>query len=489
MSTDVQDPQTPASEDSIHEGASTATVPITPALPAITRPKLWQQRRYVITAAILLAAVVGAGLGNNFLARQYTPDGAVRQYLSALQSGNASDAWGVIQVSAPTQPVAAALTDLAAMQAALSAGKPDIKSFATTGTTATGAVTTVTFSYDTATGTKQAKFAVQRSGETNFGLYPAWHLVVAPTLLSITLPMGGSGVTIDGKAVALHSGTSTVAVLPVLHKVQINGSQMLAAQTLSVDAFLSLGQLVSYQPTLTPTGMDKAKSAIKTWFTEICGRRTQANIDDGSCPQGLNFLLEWPGQWQLVGDPTQDLGISFDKDLNIAAVGHFEMVFAYQEHGNQGTQHVASGGGYSAALDLGPTDLQVKSIQAAKGLPALTRPAAASDQAAKDQVAQAFIKCAAVQAENVADCPQQAPDIAITNVHWTLTGDVLSGATVSFDPVTGLYTVHGNFSMSVSYLWLDRYSRSGNSYVKAYNARLFWDGQGFQVVTIEGATS
>jgi len=464
-------------------------VPITPALPAITRPRLWQQRRSVITAAIVLAAVVGSGLGNNFLARQYTADGAVRQYLTALQSGNASDAWGVIQVSAPTQPVAAALTDQSAMQAALSAGKPDIKSFAMTGTTATGSVTTVSFSYDTTGGSKQAKFTVQRSGETHFGLYPVWHLVVAPTLLSITLPAGGSGVTIDGKPVALPAGKSTVAVLPVLHKVRVNGTQMLAAQTLTVDALFSLGQTVSYQPTLTSAGMDKAKSAIKTWLTEICGRRTQANIDDGSCPQGLNVLLQWPGQWQLVGDPTLDLAITFGKDLNIAAVGHFEMVFAYQEHGYQGTQHVASGGGYSAALELGPTDLQVRSIQVAKGLPALTRSPAATDQAAKDQVAQAFTKCAAVQAENVADCPQRAPDIAITNVHWTLTGDVLSGATVSFDPATGLYTVHGNFSMSVSYLWLDQYSRSGNSYVKAYNARLFWDGQSFQVVTIEGATS
>jgi hypothetical protein len=443
----------------------------------------------VIAAAILVAVVVGAGLGNNFLARQYTPDGAVRQFLSAVQSRNASDAWSLIQVSAPTQPVAATLTDQPAMQSALSAAKPDIKSFTLTGTSNSGSVSIVSVSYDTTSGTKQTKFVVQRSGETHFGLYPAWHLVVEPTLLSITLPTGGSGVTIDGKTVALHSGTSTVAVLPVPHKVQINGTQMLAAQTLTVDAFLSLGQSVSYQPTLTPAGMDKATSAIKTWFTEICGRRTQANIDDGSCPQGLSFQLEWPGQWQVVGDPTQDLAITFDKGLNIAAVGHFEMVFAYQEHGYQGTQHEPSGGGYTAALDLGPTDLQVKTIQAAKGLPALTRPAGATDQAAKDQVAQAFTKCAAVQAENVADCPQQAPDIAITNVHWTLTGDVLSGATVSFDPATGLYTVHGNFSMSVSYLWLDQYSRSGTSYVKAYNARLFWDGQGLQLVTIEGATS
>src|SRR4029077_12750770 len=160
-----------------------------------------------------------------------------------------------------------------AMQSALSTAKPDIKSFALTGASNSGSGTIVSVSYDTATGTKQTKFKVQRSGETHFGLYPAWHLVVVPTLLSITLPTGSSGVTIDGKAVALPSGTSTVAVLPLAHKVQINGTQILAAQTLTVDTFLSLGQSVSYQPTLTPAGMDKAKSAIKTWFTDICGRR------------------------------------------------------------------------------------------------------------------------------------------------------------------------------------------------------------------------
>src|SRR5712692_2768311 len=188
MSTDVQDPQIPATEDSIAQASSTAAVPEAPALPATVRPKLWQQRRSVMTAAILVLAVVGAGLGNNILARQYTPDSAVRQFLSAVQSGNASDAWSVIQVSAPTQPVAAMLTDQAAMQSALSAAKPDIKSFALTGTSNSGPVSIVNVSYDTATGTKQTKFMVQRSGETHFGLYPAWHLVVEPTLLSITLP-------------------------------------------------------------------------------------------------------------------------------------------------------------------------------------------------------------------------------------------------------------------------------------------------------------
>jgi hypothetical protein len=189
-----------------------------------------------VTAAILVAAIVGASLGNNILARQYTPEGAVSQYLTALQSGSSSEAWSVIQVSAPTQPLAAALIDQAALRAAVAGVKPDIKSFTLTGTSTRESDSIVKFSYDTAGGTKQAEFTVQRSGQTQFGLYPVWHLVISPTLLSITLPKGANGVSVDGKAIALPSGPSTMAVLPVMHKVQVNGTQVFAAQTVMVDS-------------------------------------------------------------------------------------------------------------------------------------------------------------------------------------------------------------------------------------------------------------
>lgn len=80
-----------------------------------------------------------------------------------------------------------------------------------------------------------------------------------------------------------------------------------------------------------------------------------------------------------MGDPTQDILISFDKDMNAFASGHYQMVFGYQEASVQGVQHAPGSGGYSASLTLAPTAVTVASIQRADGLPALTRPAAASD--------------------------------------------------------------------------------------------------------------
>lgn len=480
MSIDTETIATPVADPTLSPSASNGS--------PHKGPELWRRRRNRVIAGLVALAIVGALIANSFIARQFTADGAVRQYLSALQSGDASTAWNSIQVSAPTQPVAASLTNQEAFQAALSSAKPEIRSFVISGDAQLDSSTTmVTFTYDTAAGSKLAKVAVQRSGETHFGIYPSWHLVIAPTLLEMALPSGSNGITVDGKVIALPEGVkSTVAVLPVSHKIQLNGTLMLASQTIAVDALFPLDQTVSFQPKLTTAGTDKATAAIKAAFG-ACTQRTGANLDDGACPQGLSTYQPHSGRWQLVGDPTQDLTFGFGKDFDLVGTGHFKAVFGYQG-GSQGIQRVPSGGAYSAALVLAPTDLTVASIQPATGLPALVRSAGATDQAARDLVAQALKNCAAVRAESVANCPQFAPDAPITNVRWRLTQNPISAATVSFDPTNGLFTVHGNFAMAVSYTWFG-YPKSGHSFNTAYEARLFWDGQTYRLVTIDGASS
>jgi hypothetical protein len=461
---------------------------LTPAATLAVRPQIWQRRRYQVSALVALVAAVAAVAANNIVARQYTPDAAVRQYLSALQSGDATTVWDQVEVSAPTAPVVATLTDRAALQAALGAGKPDIKDFSITSTTNIDASTaSVGFSYDTSSGTKQGKFIVQRSGETHFGLYPVWHLVITPALLRITLPKGSNGVSIDGKAVALPPGAqSTVAVLPLAHKVQFNGTPLLASQTVAVDASFSLGQPVAFQPQLTAAGLAKAKAAVKAAFA-VCAQQTSPNADSGACPQTIGYSISGSGNWKVVGDPTQDMVVSFDKDMNAVATGHYQMVFAFQESGVQGVQHSPGSGGYSAALALTPDAVTAASIQPADGLPALARSAGASDQAAKDLVAQAFKRCAAVRAQYVADCPQALLSLA-TNVRWALVGNPLSGASVNFDQNSGQFTVHGNFAMNVTYAFFGN-PNSGSSFNTTYVAYLFWSGKSLQLVTIDGANS
>jgi hypothetical protein len=454
---------------------------------ASATPKLSQRRRLQIAAGIVVALVIVGVLANNFVASQYTPEGALRAYLNALQSGNASEAWSQIQISASAGNPTATLTEQSALQAALATAKSDFRSFDITGTTIVDANTAqLAVTFDTSKGSKQAKILVQRSGDKRFLFYPIWRVVLAPTLLTLTLPKGVAGVSIDGRSLALPAGKSTVAVLPVAHKIVFNSTPLLAQQTVAVDTFLAGDQPVAYHPAFTDAGMSKARSAVTGYFNDVCIKQTTANPNSARCPQATGTYLPYSGLWHLVGDPTQDMAVASDADQNISAVGHFQMNFAYPEDGVQGTRQVATGGGYSAALLLDGSNLTVGNIAKLDGLPALQRPAGASDQAAKDLVAKGFAQCAAVSAETVANCPQAAPDAAIANVHWGLNGDPVSVATVSYDEKSGLLTVHGNFSMSVSYTWFGS-ARNRSSYVTAYDAYLFWDGQALQLITIDGA--
>jgi hypothetical protein len=373
------------------------------------------------------------------------------------------------------------------LQAALASGKPDIKTFAITATiNANASVAAVNFSYETSGGTKQGTFSVERAGENTFGFYPVWHVVITPAVLHVALSQGGSGVTIDGKAIALASGAkSAVAVLPLAHKIRFNGSQMLEGQAVAVDAFPSSDLSVPYQPALTSAGFAAAKVAIKSAF-DACAKST--TFTQNGCPQKYDAYFVSSPQWQLVGDPVQDMTIAFDQDLNASGTGHYQLEIAYQEAGSPGTHHDISSGGYRANLFIAATSVAVASISAADGLPALQRPAGASDQTAKDIVSKALTQCAGLQLQIPPDCPQKIIAAGAHNVRWTLSGDPLASATVTFDQKTGVFTVHGSFSMSASYDWLGNAENAASAY-PAYDALLCWDGQAFVLVTIQSADS
>src|SRR5216683_4652999 len=140
---------------------------------APAKPKLSQRRRLQIGAGSLVALVIIVVLANNFIASQYAPEGALRAYLSALESGNASAAWNQVQVSASASNATATLMDEAALRAALATAKPDFRSFDITVTSNADANTAhVAVTFDTSKGSKQARFLLQRSGDKRFVFYP-----------------------------------------------------------------------------------------------------------------------------------------------------------------------------------------------------------------------------------------------------------------------------------------------------------------------------
>jgi len=488
MSADIDVKDSPQTENGAASTAAASAVRVE-LLAAPATPKIWQRRWLQLTVVAIAVAIIAAAVGDNVLARQYTPEAAVRSYLGALHSGDATTAWNGIYVARPTQAAATSLTDEAALRAALDSARPNSTSYQVTRTTnadSSHAIVGVTVS--TSKGSKQIQMIVERSASPRLLLFPDWRVVLTPVVLTFSMPKGANGVSIDGKPIALAAGKSQVAVLPVAHRVAFNSTSLLAEQTVTVDAFGSGGQAIAYQPQLTSTGMQAAQAAVKTYFESVCAKQTGANPDHAICPQTTLTYLPYSGSWQVIGDPTQGLTVGADQNGNVLLLGRFQMAFGYGENGMSGIQHVPDGGAFNAIVTLTDSEIKVTSMTRGTNTIALDRPAAATDQAAFDVVAKAMAKCATVSAEKVADCPQAAPDVILDKVHWTLNGDPTSGATVKYDASTGLFDVHGNFSMGVTYTWFGQ-ARSRSSYITHYDALLFWDGQAFRLITISGAQS
>ena len=488
MGTDIDIKDSPQTENGAASTVATSAVKVE-LLATSSRPKIWQRRRLQLTVVAIAVAIVAAAVGDNVLARQYTPEAAVRSYLGALHSGDATTAWNSIYVARPTQAASTSLTDEAALRAALDSARPNSTSYQVTRTTnvdTSHAIVGVTIS--TSKGSKQLQMLVERSASPRLLLFPDWRVVLTPVVLTFSVPKGANGVLIDGKPIALAAGKSQVAVLPVPHRVVFNSTSSLAQQTVVIDAFGSGDQAIAYQPQLTSTGMQAAQAAVKSYFDGVCAKQPNSNPDHAICPQTTQNYLPYSGSWQVIGDPTQGLTVGADQNGNVLLLGHFQMAFGYGENGMSGIQHVPDGGAFNAIATVTDSEVKVTSMTRGTSAVGLDRPAAATDQAAMDVVAKAMAKCATVSAEKIADCPQAAPDVILDKVHWTLNGDPTSGATVTYDASTGLFDVHGNFSMGVTYTWFGQ-ARSRSSYITHYDALLFWDGQALRLITITGAQS
>jgi len=443
----------------------------------------WRRRRYQALGGLVGAMILLGLIANAYLTQATEPASAVSQYLSAIEAGQAAAAWASVQMSAPSSPTSATLVDEAGLQRALGTGAPDIKDFDITAThylDADNTMAAVDVTYDTGAGSAQTTFQVERSAEKRFGFYPYWRVLVKPTIIDLTLPPASLGVTLDGQQLNLSQPTATIAVWPLHHRITLLATQMLAAQDVAIDAFARNTLSVAAEPKLTAAGQASATSALKAAFARCVA---QTSLQPDGCPQSFDDGFATSGTWSLLGDPSQDVVVAFDKQQNLTASGHYQMVLAYQQ--SNGTMHAAVAGGFAAELALGQSDMTVASLASATDVPSLPRPAAATDDAIKAVVSKAMAACAASRSADPPDCPQQFffPDATILG--WTLSGDPLGAATVSFDPADGVFTVHGRFAMTATYE-LTSNPETESSSTTSYDAVLLWDGQAIQLITITG---
>jgi hypothetical protein len=448
----------------------------------------WRQRlggRAQLVVALILLLVVAAVGANRYFAGQYSPAGTVREYLSALQAGDSARAWSLMEVASPASQPNAALLNQKALAAALASTKPTYPGLTILSTTSNGPTATVDVSYVRGSATRQAHIALVQTTGRSLLIYPVWKVVVTPALLSVTLPAGSGGDSVDGQSVSLEAGKAqTIAVFPLAHRVQLLGSSMLRGTTQSVDASSLTAVPVPASATLTSGGTDAANKAIAAALT-TCAAKSE--LQPADCPQSSTASLVEQVHWQLVGDPTSDLVVAFGADGSATGTGHYQMILSDHPSYGSGVEHQAVGGAFKAILHVTSTGVDVGQIQSAQGVPAVTRPAGATDQAAKNLVAAAIAACAAATTTSVNDCPQ-VTTLAVadpTNVRWTLNGDPVSGATVAFDGDHSILSVTGDFAMAVS-LTMRGSQFQGNSATKRFRADLLWDGSKLLLVSVTG---
>ncbi|WP_338176044.1 hypothetical protein [Candidatus Dormiibacter inghamiae] len=448
--------------------------------------------RAMLVAAAVLLLIAGGVLANVGLSRQTSPEGTSQRYLDGLRLGDASSAWSAMEVTQPQQPVEAKLLDESSLKAALATTKPNYRSATVTKTTQDGASAATDIRVSRPEGELQTTLQLRRDdAQRRYGIYPTWRVMVSPAILRATLPEGASDLLVDGQAVHVSgAGEHKVAVLPVPHRVQIQGASLLEAQAVNADATYSAGSevKVTLLPRLSNLGREKAKAAIKAQFQSCASSTLTAPT---GCPQHSNTNARNGLHWQLIGDPTAGASVDFDQDQHLIGSGHFLMTLSYQPPSREGTTgHDVSGGAYQAHLQIKGSELQITSVDQAGSLPNLIRPSAASDDAAKALVKDALQKCASATIVNPTDCPQNTSrdSTNLKNIRWTLNGDPVSDATVSWDGEHQTFAVIGHYDMTLEYDELGTHMRTQSS-TKLYQAKLIWDGNAYQLITIEGLLS
>jgi hypothetical protein len=442
------------------------------------------RRRLIVAALFATFALIAAAVGSDLvLAGRFTPATAVSDYLNALSARDVGVAWSRVLVAAPSKPVDVSFLDEASFRDALSSARPDLQAFSIVETSyldSSQSAAMVMVDYDTKSGTRQTIMRVIRTGRTNLAMFPDWRIVLTPVVLTLE-PGYASQVWLDGRAVAPSAaGGSSVAVLPLGHKLTFEAGGYLQPQAVVVDAFDGSAATIAYQPVLTASGVAAAKGAVLSALKN-CAAQAGAG-----CPQSVNDAFAGGGTWSIVGDPTGDLAFAASPDGLLTGSGHAQMVYAYSAY--EGVRHDVWAGGYKADLTVDGGRLGVSQLVAASDLTPLQRPAPGTDQAALQAVSNGFKHCAATSGQSVADCPQVLAAPIPENVHWALAGDPTAGASVTFDPQTGIFTVHGRFDMTATYT-VSGYPDSSASATTTYDALLLWDGSQLQLINIQGSFS
>ena len=429
-------------------------------------------RRVATGVAVAVVAVLVLASGGVYGTSVTSPEAIAKSYISSVGLNDAAAIWDDVDVSGSsgaTQHLTGQ-SDLKAMMALSENHHPLRDAIATTRTDSNGSSSTVTVSWNEGSQAQSETLVLHRGTDNRYLFFSNWRIVIVPATLSFDLPAPDTKVAVDGTPVSASGNTVTVSVLPGFHKVSASASSLFDADTQTVNVSGD-STTVKFNLTLTSAASNAITTSLGAFFAK-CAAATVASPD--GCPQS-SFDSGSGFKWTIVGDPSATLALSMDSSNKVHAIGHYLMLDTFRGGFSGGLHHRFEAGPFEAVMTWSGGSMNIESVSRAFGAPQLTPPPDVTDAKVKAAVSAAFKACTKAPPDGTPDCPQYDFVFQATNFHWTIKGNPLSGAAVSFDADQGIWKVTGNYtfhdSYDESYLGHQEYDRSGT-----YSAYVIYTG-------------
>jgi hypothetical protein len=297
------------------------------ATPPLTLPRVG--RVHALAAGLLTVLVAGGVIANSQLSYRFSPEQTAIDYLNAQSRGNADAMWSLATYQSASgtggellskaaltkmlsDPVNTALSDLHVTDSA----RVDDSNF------------TVSVQLRRNGQDRIVSLHVRKdASRSNWLIYPAWRVVIPPSMIAITTFKYAGGVTIDGLASGVTDVAGSVEVIPGRHQVALQSTDIFIGDTQIVDATTNAN--VTFKATLTGAATTAVNTAITTLFTS-CAAAHQVN--PAGCPNSTYALGNHQSSvtWSLVGDPTSGMQLAIGDQVDtITARGQWKMHLSY----------------------------------------------------------------------------------------------------------------------------------------------------------------
>jgi len=322
---------TPGPEDwTVAPSAPGPTAPPRPPhTPQPPRPLSPATKRVLAVAAIVVVVLLAGLVGVKIVdATVFTPAAQASTYLHDLARG---DAVGALQTGPPV--AGPTLTDAALR---VQEARAPMTNISTGAATAVGAQTSVAVSYDLGGRPVHTTLTLVHEGST-YGLFDHWKLTQTTAQVSVAVPGGGAGATLNGAGISGQSGTVPLNVLPgALVFASAGGSAASAYETVvpsqgSETVAESPGAQIGVQleQTLTPAGNAAVLAAVDQSFTACTA---QAVLEPTGCP--VRDYVFYPSvtdvKWTVVTLPSKGgAQVSLNADGTVAVSGSFDAKVSY----------------------------------------------------------------------------------------------------------------------------------------------------------------